>query len=237
MERIGSIWGQPAEVSVEDEPKWFEYFEQNQGYILYKTTVPSSNGGTLKFTNIHDYAIVYFDGEYVGTIDTRATGKWQVELDENYDDADLEIFVEGMGHKNYAVDMEADRKGIYDDVTLDGNKLTGKWTHTRVPVELGKFYANLTENDTYPERKGGIFRGTFNLTETGDTFLAFDGYEKGMVWVNGINIGRYWSIGPQKCLFLPGVYLKEGENEIVILENVATKASVVRGCKACGECQ
>lgn len=71
-------------------------------------------GGTLKFQEIHDYAIVYFGGKYIGTIDTRATSKWELPLEESFDDTELEIFVEGMGHKNYAIEMEIDRKGIYD---------------------------------------------------------------------------------------------------------------------------
>lgn len=121
-------------------------------------------------------------------------------------------------------------------MTINGTALTGKWEHYRLPVELNKFYNNLVEKDTQQNRKGGIFKGTFTLSEVGDTFLSFDGYEKGMVWINGVNIGRYWSIGPQKCLYLPGTYLKTGENEIVVLENVVSDALPVKGCKACQEC-
>ena len=46
-----------------------------------------------------------------------------------------------------------------------------------------------------------------------------DNFKKGVVFVNGFNIGRYWEIGPQKALYIPASLLKVGEkNEIVIFE-------------------
>lgn len=59
-------------------------------------------------------------------------------------------------------------------------------------------------------------KGTFDLNETGDTFLDMENWGKGIVFVNGKNIGRYWHVGPQQTLYLPGVWLKKGSNKIVI---------------------
>lgn len=58
--------------------------------------------------------------------------------------------------------------------------------------------------------------GTFSLKKTGDTFIDMRGWGKGIVFVNGINLGRYWEIGPQQTLYLPGCWLRKGENRIVV---------------------
>jgi beta-galactosidase len=63
-----------------------------------------------------------------------------------------------------------------------------------------------------------FYRGAFNLAETGDTFLDMRGWGKGSVWVNGRNLGRHWKIGPQLSTFCPGVWLKKGRNEIIVLD-------------------
>ncbi len=59
---------------------------------------------------------------------------------------------------------------------------------------------------------------SFNVEETGDTFLDFNGWGKGCAFVNGFNIGRFWEIGPQKRLYIPGPLLRQGENEIILFE-------------------
>jgi beta-galactosidase GanA len=43
-------------------------------------------------------------------------------------------------------------------------------------------------------------------------------WKKGVVWVNGHNLGRFWSIGPQQRLYCPAPWLKAGTNEILILD-------------------
>jgi beta-galactosidase len=48
---------------------------------------------------------------------------------------------------------------------------------------------------------------------------------KGFVWVNGHNLGRFWKIGPQQTLFLPGVWLKKGKNEVVVFDEGPTVAN------------
>jgi len=63
-----------------------------------------------------------------------------------------------------------------------------------------------------------FFRGQFDLTSLGDTFLDMRGWTKGYVWVNGHNLGRYWKIGPQQSLFLPATWLNRGTNSLVVLD-------------------
>jgi beta-galactosidase len=65
-----------------------------------------------------------------------------------------------------------------------------------------------------------FYEGTFTLNETGDTFIDMSDWGKGIVFINGHNIGRYWQVGPQQTLYIPGVWLKKGENKIVIFEQL-----------------
>lgn len=64
-----------------------------------------------------------------------------------------------------------------------------------------------------------------------DTYFDMTAYKKGMVWVNGHNLGRYWEIGPQKRLYCPASWLKKGENEVVIFDLLQTDAMPVKGEK------
>ena len=77
--------------------------------------------------------------------------------------------------------------------------------------------------------KPGYHRGYFTLKKVGDTFLNFETWGKGQVWVNGHALGRIWSIGPQQTLYVPGCWLKKGKNEIIILDVVGPKERVVWG--------
>jgi beta-galactosidase len=63
-----------------------------------------------------------------------------------------------------------------------------------------------------------FYRGEFLVDDIGDTFIRLDGWGKGVVWVNGFNLGRYWEQGPQAALYLPGPLLKQGRNEILVFE-------------------
>ena len=77
--------------------------------------------------------------------------------------------------------------------------------------------------------KPGYHRGYFNLSKVGDTFLNFETWGKGQVWVNGHAMGRIWSIGPQQTLYVPGCWLKKGKNEVIVLDVVGPKEIVVWG--------
>jgi len=68
-----------------------------------------------------------------------------------------------------------------------------------------------------------LYQGTFNVSNTGDVFLNMKDWGKGIVFVNGVNIGRYWKIGPQQTLYLPGCWLKKGVNTIVVLDQLNDK--------------
>ena len=142
-----------------------------------------------------------------------------------------------MGHINYAMDMERDRKGIYGQVTLD-NVPVEQWTLTRIPFE--SIY-DLTEQDNYNDRLGGIFKGSFSVSDQSDTWMDMSSFDKGYVIVNGYNLGRYWTVkGPQQRLFCPGVWLKSGVNEIIVVDVNRQETATVTGFelyKGCPEGQ
>ncbi len=127
----------------------------------------------------------------------------------------LEIFVEGMGRINFGQHI-IDRKGITDRVTLNGMTLMN-WKVFNLPMDR-KFIYDLRSSGKTLNKPGLFFRGNFVLPKPGDTFFDVSGYTKGLVWVNGHNLGRYWNIGPQKRLYCPASWLRAGMNEIIVFD-------------------
>lgn len=197
MKRIGSLYDQPKFTDTSDKPKFFEQYEQNQGYINYKADISKFTGKqTLKFHYLRDFATVFLDGKKIVEFDDLNQGydSWKVDIDLTGSKGQLEVLVDGWGHKGYGMDMETDRKGIIDNVYLNDVEVTG-WTMDRYVI-ADNFTEIMNAQDTMPERDGGVFKGTFNLDKTDDTWIEFKNYTKGFVFVNGMNIGRYWNVGP-----------------------------------------
>ncbi len=201
------------------QPQPIENFNQNQGLIVYKTVLIGHKSGKLKIWEPHDYALVFLDGIFIDTV-FRDGGKWEVDLPKTTSkDPVLEILVEGMGHINFAQFM-IDRKGITDRVTLNGMTLMD-WTVSLYPMD-DQFIGNITKLRGGAQSSIGkhcnFFEGKFKLNVKGDTFFDMTNYSKGMVYINGHNLGRFWNIGPQKRLYCPASWLNQGENEIVIFD-------------------
>ncbi|WP_198315674.1 glycoside hydrolase family 35 protein [Chitinophaga tropicalis] len=211
------------------QPKTFEAYGQDYGFMVYKTTLVGHKSGKLEITELHDYATVFLNGKYVGKIDRRL-GERSIELPKSdVKNPVLEILVEGMGRINFAQGL-IDRKGITDRVTLNGMTLMN-WDVYGLPMENG-FIEKLPAKKESEARPGQFFKGTFTLTSTGDTYLDLSNFKKGMIWVNGHNLGRYWEIGPQKRLYCPAPWLKKGENEIVVFDQHQLEAATIQGEKA-----
>jgi beta-galactosidase len=182
----------------------------------------------LTITDLHDFATVFVDGRYIGSLDRRL-GEKSLDLPiSNNPMPRLEILVEAMGHINFAQEI-IDRKGITDRVTLSGMTLMN-WETSLLPLSDPWVPTAATPIDPRP---GAVFRGTFTLDRTADTFIDMSGYKKGYVWVNGHNLGRYWDIGPQTRLYCPASWLKPGANTIVVLDllKTANEAAPVRGAE------
>jgi beta-galactosidase len=215
MEVLTSVWNNLPQAKKSVQPKPFESYNQDYGFILYKTNLIGHKKGKLTVTDIHDYATVFLNGEYIGKLDRREGLNTIIIPESKVANPVLEIFVEAMGRINFAQYL-IDRKGITDRVTLNGMTLMN-WEVYNLPFDE-KFITDLKPSGK-TESKAGVFSmGVFNLAKTGDTFVDLSNYQKGIVWINGNNLGRYWNIGPQKRLYCPASWLKTGENEIVIFD-------------------
>ncbi len=195
--------------------KSMEAYGQNYGFILYRAVLRSPTSGKLTIEGLHDIGYVFLDGVFVGRLERR----WDqntVEIPPTHTPHPvLDILVEGMGRINFGSRL-IDRKGITDWVTLRGVTLL-EWDVFPLPFEES-YLRGITFAAADTARAPSFFRGTFQLVNTGDTFLDMGGWKKGVVWVNGRNLGRYWNIGPQRRLYIPGPWLKAGSNEILVFD-------------------
>lgn len=208
-----------------ERPLSMEDVNQAYGYILYRTKLPQPVKGWLDIQKLRDYGVVLLSGKRVAELDRRLDQN-KVQIDSPDANATLDILVENMGRINYGPDLPDNRKGITEKVTLDDRELLG-WEIYPLPMTNPASFAFKSGDARGP----ALYRGQFTLTQTGDTFLDMRGWGKGCVWVNGHNLGRFWHIGPQQTLYLPGVWLKQGGNEIVVFDLQEHKHRSVQGLK------
>ncbi len=226
LQPFTTIWDNLPEPINSVQPKTFEAYGQDYGFMLYRTELIGHKSGKLTVTDIHDYATVFLNGVYIGKLDRRE-GINSIEIPEsNVPLPVLDIFVEAMGRINFAQNL-IDRKGITDRVTLNGMTLMN-WKVYGFPMDR-KFIYDLRSSGKTKNKPGIIFKGNFVLGITGDTFIDVSNYTKGVVWVNGHNLGRFWNIGPQKRLYCPASWLKEGMNELMIFDLHQTEAKPAFG--------
>jgi beta-galactosidase len=228
MEYFTSVWENLPAPIYSVQPKPFEGYSQDYGFILYKTKLIGHKKGKLTVSDIHDYATVFLNGEYIGKLDRREGINTITIPESKVKDPVLEIFVEGMGRINFAQFL-IDRKGITDRVTLNGMTLMN-WDIFQFPMDDG-FVKTLKASGNAGTRCGVFFKGKFNLSKPADTFIDMSDYKKGIVWVNGHNLGRYWDIGPQKRLYCPASWLKQGENEVIVFDLHQTDPALLNGFK------
>lgn len=223
------------------EIKTMEEYDQGFGSILYRTTLPTvPEGAVLTVNDAHDYAQIFIDGKYIGKLDRRM-GEKEIELPACKKGATLDILIEAMGRINFGRAIK-DFKGITDNVTItehrDGRDYVcdlKNWTVYNLPDELSFYEGMLEKAAPATASEGrmpiGVYKGTFNVKKPGDTFLNMEQFGKGLVYVNGHALGRFWEIGPQQTLYLPGPWLKKGENEIVVFDIIGPKAAKAEGLK------
>ena len=205
-----------------------EDMDQGWGSMLYIATLPEiSTESVLTLNECHDYAQVFVDTAYIGKID-RVRNEKSLRLPPVRKGQELKILVEAMGRINFGRAIK-DYKGITESVTLtteqDGHELSWnlkRWNIFTIPDNLATARRALAEatNNSSLFKGSGYYRGYFTLKKTGDTFLNMEAWGKGQVYINGHAIGRFWSIGPQQTLYVPGCWLKKGKNEIIVLDVV-----------------
>lgn len=231
LKRAFNLWDIEVPSQTIAQPRPMEAFNQNQGLISYKTKLVGHKSGKLKIWEPHDFALVFLNGKFIDTV-YRDGGNWEVDLPASkVNDPELEIVVEGMGHINFAQFM-IDRKGITDRVTLNGMTLMN-WQVKLYPFDEGFLQNHITtkSKSTNETKPCTIFKALFVLGETGDTYLDLSRYKKGIVYVNGHNLGRYWYLGPQQRLYCPAGWLKKGVNELVVFDLLEQEAKPIKGYK------
>ncbi|MFA7228545.1 MAG: beta-galactosidase, partial [Melioribacteraceae bacterium] len=226
MKLFSSVWDNLPKPVKSVQPKPMESYDQNEGFILYKTKLIGHKSGKLTITDIHDYATVFLNGKYVGKLDRREAEKTIDIPKSDVKDPVLEIFVEAMGRINFAQHL-IDRKGITGRVTLNGMTLMN-WEVYNLPFN-SEYIGSLKQSEISPDRRGFFFKGSFDLSGTADTYIDMSNYKKGVVFVNGHNLGRYWEIGPQVRLYCPAPFLKKGKNEIIVFDLHSAEEKIIEG--------
>ncbi len=214
LQRMSSLWdilGRPVTV---DRPESMELLGQSYGYILYRTRIATGGEGELVVSDVRDYAAIYLDGRPVGTLDRRL-GQDSLSIAVPAGGARLDILVENSGRVNYGRQLRDERKGITTSVRFAGRDLRG-WTIFPLPMQVVPTRTVAGRADDGP----AFYSGSFTVARPGDTFLETSGWGKGTVWVNGHQLGRFWDIGPQQTLYLPGAWLKAGTNRVVVFDLV-----------------
>ena len=196
-------------------PQSMERLSQNYGYILYRTKLHSEEMlERIKLWGANDRATILLENHSVLTLYDRELleeRNLSLPISKN---ARLDILVENMGRVNFGPYMERQHKGISQCVQINGH-MHNHWIQYPLPLDdIGK----VDFDREYLPGTPAFYRFVFTVEETCDTFLDFAGWGKGCAFVNGFNIGRFWEIGPQKRLYIPGPLLKPGENEIILFE-------------------
>jgi beta-galactosidase len=201
---LDTISGVAESVVTDPEPLTFESLNTGLGFVLYET---ETTGGDLKLKCIHDRADILVNGKRVSIQMRNEEHNIQIEPGK------LAILVESMGRLNFGFDL-FDEKGLLKGVTLDGNPVM-RWTMTTIPLTST---SGISFGDGLPTGVPAFYQGTFSVDDPADTFLNPSGFDKGVAFVNGFNLGRYWTVGPQLTLYVPSAILRKGENELIVFE-------------------
>ena len=199
---------------IEDNPQTFEQLNQGLGYVWYSKKFTQPISGKLEINGLRDYAIVYVNGKKIAELN-RYYKNYSCEIEVPFN-ATLDIIFENMRRIYYGSQIISNNKGIISPVIINGETITGNWEMYKLPMNAEPDLA-IYKNSAKANRPT-LYQGTFNLKKTGDTFLDMRDWGKGIVFINGINIGRYWSVGPQQTLYVPGCWLNKGKNQITIFE-------------------
>jgi beta-galactosidase len=205
-------------------PRTMESLGQAFGYVLYRTELSDGGPGLLEFDDVRDFAVVSVDGRPAAVLDRRL-GSASARIEPAKRHATLDVLVENCGRVNYGPQIARERKGIAGAVRWNGRELRG-WKMYSLPLaDLARLRFTAAKFSGAP----AFFRGRFELAEPHDTFLNVSGLGKGVLFVNGRNAGRFWNLGPQRFLYVPGVWLRSGLNDVVTFDVLPQPEMVITG--------
>lgn len=198
-------------------PKNMEDLGQSTGYILYKTQLErdKEEAERLRIIDARDRIQVYADGRLVTTQYQTEIGE-DIELEFQSNQVELAVLVENMGRVNYGHKLTAptQSKGLGRGAIADLHYISN-WDMYPLPLDD---ISGLDFTKGWQEGQPAFYRYQFEVEDLADTYLDMTGFGKGVVFVNNVNIGRFWEKGPILYLYIPKGYLKKGVNEIVVFE-------------------
>ncbi|MGW2050593.1 glycoside hydrolase family 35 protein [Streptomyces sp. NPDC001858] len=205
----------PASASTGPRPATFEQLGLDAGMVLH-TAHPRIPAGEhrLLLTDVRDRALVFVDGVLLGVADPDSP---QLVVHGTGAVVRLEVLVENLGRVNYGPAIGG-HKGLLGPVLVDRRIVQG-WDST--PVALQEWSDTELSEAVHggpASTDAGFAVATLRVDTPADTFLALPGSGRGLVWVNGFLLGRYWEIGPQLTLYCPAPLLRAGENTVTVLE-------------------
>ncbi|KAA9089644.1 glycoside hydrolase family 35 protein [Microbacterium radiodurans] len=212
----GAVGTGAAPSAASPQPPTFEEVGHLGALLRYETDLPDGfAGGELTVAEVRDHAWVSVDGVRVGAM-SRTRHERSVRLPAG---SRLSVLVEEQGRVNYDVRL-GEAKGLIGPVAIDGRELGG-WRATPVALEAAASAPELT-----------VRTGEFALDRPADLFVDTAGWGKGYVVVNDLLLGRYWSNGPQRTLYVPGPATRAGGNRITVIELEQPAPAVARFVEA-----
>ncbi|MER6383224.1 beta-galactosidase family protein [Streptomyces sp. NPDC001250] len=203
-----------GEETVAPVPPAFEELNVTRGLVRYEVDVPGPRQPyPLTLRGLRDLAVVYVDGERAGVLTEEEPRLKELVAGP----ARAELWVESLGRVNYGPRF-GEAKGITGGILHERQFLHGVRARG---LDLDVFpggVAKVPFGALPEEGAAGLYRGTVRVRGAGDARLELPGRTRGFVWINGFGLGRYWSVGPQRSLYVPGPVLREGENEVWVLE-------------------
>ncbi len=202
-------------------PRSFERLGIGHGYVLYRSEISATfDGFRLRLRGMHDVAHVAVDGRSLGVwYRNDPEPDWTLEVGDTT--ARLDILVEAMGRPNFGHRIHQ-HKGITEGVFLGTSRQEERahfgWAQYPLVMEPDRL-SSLPWRDAATDVPGPRFhRAEFAVEQPTDTFLALANCTKGFAVVNGVNLGRYWDVGPQRALYVPAPVLHNGTNELVVFD-------------------
>lgn len=194
-----------------------ESFDQYTGFLLYRTRLLGPFGNvypaSLRVYELRDRAQLFLDGQFLGDVMRMEKEKaFPVRVDKT--EAVLDVLVENLGYINFGPAFGRDSKGV-TGIMIE-NQYQNDFECRSLPMQnlAGLKFEPFRKQ---PENTPSFYRSSFEIGKPTDTFLRFPG-KKGIAWINGFCLGRYWNIGPGDALYVPAPVLKQGKNEVTVFE-------------------
>lgn len=197
-------------------PLSFEELDCYYGYVLYRLNIRDNEAvGNVRCEKAADRVKGYRNGKYIFTAFADNLGE-QFEVSEKTEGGTVDLLTENIGRINFGTELENQRKGILGGVKINDHRYYN-YEIFALPLDKPQL-EKIDYGSGYRNGLPAFYRFEFEAEEAADTFLETEGFGKGVAFINGFNLGRFWEIGPQKKLYIPAPLIKKGKNVITVFE-------------------